>query len=235
MDISSKFSLYDILAMIIPGGVIMACILLFPYLLHSSFHIIECDDCVITKSGWDTIDYIIFFVASYILGLINNSICDYLFRGFRNNPSILASSLLKITNEQENKNLLTFTQGINISNNTPTNFFSLAWITTKAIVFRLVRRHSIHLELIQYEYFQIYHLLIQKDLLGAIPIIESQIALFRNLIFPLIILGILIILNDNPYWGISLVLTAIPVYLVMIYRQNKIYTLVWEGANYYTL
>ena len=83
-EIVSKFSLYDILAMVIPGGTI---------LLFVSLHILGNTLIFDTSKASAGITWTIILIVSYLLGLINQCITNQLWKSFRNNPYLLKYAL----------------------------------------------------------------------------------------------------------------------------------------------
>ena len=82
-ELVSKLSLYDILAMVIPGGTILIYVnTAFGYTLI--FDIAKADSAI----AW-----IVSFAVSYILGLINQTLTSKIWGSFRNNPNMLYTSL----------------------------------------------------------------------------------------------------------------------------------------------
>lgn len=89
MDFFSKLTLYDILAMVVPGGVMLMLLLrLFGYSWVVDERVISPTLCVA-----------VFIVVSYIIGILNHYLTKYIWRGFRNNPHFLFVSLAKIQPE----------------------------------------------------------------------------------------------------------------------------------------
>lgn len=77
----SKISLYDILVMVIPGGVLLYA--LFPE-ISSTF----------PEIGSDTIKWTFIAVLAYLIGLINHQLTSLVWRPFRNSPKMLSISLI---------------------------------------------------------------------------------------------------------------------------------------------
>lgn len=82
-ELVSKLSLYDILAMVIPGGAILI------YLNTVIGNTLIFDK---TKAE-PAITWIISFVVSYIFGIINQTLTSKIWKPFRNNPKMLYASL----------------------------------------------------------------------------------------------------------------------------------------------
>ena len=202
MDVSSKLTMYDFLAMVIPGFLVL---LLFA--------------CIV---GWlplniditDTWFIVFLVIVSYLIGLLWHKISELFFEkiGFRNNPA----QIKKIA-EKEDKGLdnVFFGKGAD--------------------------------EIILEKYYTAYYLLMEKNCLNSIPILEAQVAFIKNLT-PLIGLYILVLLHcDNEIYifiksiiGMGNTLPLIILLLIMMIGltivlptlQNKIYLLVWEGNKY---
>ena len=237
MDISSKFSLYDMLAMIIPGGIIMAAIALSCDVdcLHKG--IITCCGCgAFVNRDINIMQCIILLSASYILGLINNWISDGVFWGFRNNRTAIDNELLRVILENGNINLQSYVgSGYNNSKDSYKCLPYICVTTLCKIIYHwspCMRKNRITPNYVPY--YKAYYALAGSRNLGSIPAIESQVALLRNILIPLIVFLChwkkIFPLNElYPIMGIILT------YIVMIQRQNKAYRLVWESVNYYKI
>lgn len=94
----SGLSLFDFLAMVIPGGLIIAII---GYLLGYKPFVINTDD----SNGFFA--YLIVLVASYLAGLVWNMIMDFFFSKFRNCPRLIKRMLNNIIKEHRGKNDIT--------------------------------------------------------------------------------------------------------------------------------
>lgn len=234
MDIPSKFSLYDILAMIIPGGVVIAGILVGNCVLPASMAKTTnfCCGCQIIEFDPDLYECGALIIISYLLGLINNWISDGIFRGFRNYGYAIKSALIDILETNENNNLKTL-DGITAyehtkgANSCPILIIikTLCKIVASIIPCRKAEKNSHILKL----YFNVYYKLWRNNLLGAVPLIEGQVSLLRNLIIPIMIFAYFTE-NKIGLWRILLIILLI--LIVMIQRQQKIYKIVWEIYNY---
>ena len=224
------------LAMIIPGGIIIASI-------HLLINIDSIKDCLNTLIGFNihnpndiSIVYGIFlFVLIYLSGLTNSIISDYIFRGFRNNHTAIDYERLKILHNTSYINL-NINSNIQPLNFTPVRFIKRLIIMCKDIKEGWSRSYSKPNHNMYYFY---YYALNQEKLLGSVPLIEIQVALLRNTILPLIFLS-LIVLFHNISWN-SLLLSieisciTIGMFILMVERQNKIYNMIWEASCYYKL
>lgn len=106
-DIVSKFSLYDILAMVIPGGAIIVSItLMIKNLLVINENLIE-----------KPLFWIIWLVVSYIIGLLNHILAVFAWKMFRNNDFMIKLSVEKARSHlSENGHFYELTNTIKISN-----------------------------------------------------------------------------------------------------------------------
>jgi len=217
MNVSSKVTLYDMLAMVIPG-----------FLLLLLFQLSICGDCCpyIPCCGSSLITGTLIFIASYVVGLIYNKIsftnikwildclCKkcYLFDKiaeyvklackFRNNPDQIKKARKKFDEEYKE----------NINDNVN-------------------------------DYYKAYYFMMEKNCLNNIPVLEAQVAFLRNMI-PVVLLYIIpLMIHFEKIFGnlshlfsfaVALVIIAIAIvmYRIMVKIQDKIYFLVWEGNEY---
>lgn len=84
-ELVSKLSLYDILAMVIPGGTIIVFIAL---MINNSLIVNE--DLIEKPLSW-----IIWLVISYIIGLLNHTLATFVWKRFRNNDFMIKLSVEK--------------------------------------------------------------------------------------------------------------------------------------------
>lgn len=253
MDITSKISLYDLFAMIIPGGIIIAMILYF-----CNF----CPYCDIIKMFWESEMGIcnppsfllgaIFVICSYIVGLLNNTIADSIFTFFRNNVNFIYNEVRRVITENGNINLWKFVRTM-FDNDNPVNYNLFSYFNTTIWMSNNTLNPRI--------YFSAYYALSQNKLLGNVPILEAQIVLIRNLLFPLFLLVVFLCWQRNvlfcwliyginkEWYGLNALLWSIVVplfmivilfiiavlFIIMVERQNRVYRMVWEAANYYEL
>lgn len=238
MDLSSKFSLYDVLVMIIPGGIIMTAIALTTNTEWLSETVkIYYGDEIVTEYTTNFLSYALILSFTYIIGLINNWINEGIFRGFRNSDVAIENELKKVLKNNGNINLQNFIGHKYDSGKTdivclPHLSIKILWgIICHLLPCRANRSEPIY-------YYKAYYSLSTNQRLGSIPLIETQVALLRNIILPLSLLALLLTYKNIiliPYQSIISVLVIISIYVVMIQRQNKVYNIVWESANYYNL
>lgn len=215
-DIVSKFSLYDILAMVIPGGLIIA--ILGNYCGFIPF-VIE------TEKHNAFFVYSILFTGCYIVGLIYNHIIELLCKGIRNNPFsikyarfLIRKDLKKIPKKYYKNNIHRFLWVVRM------------YIKCLCPKFRHKYNHIIN----QY-YIAYYYTMTQTT--STISIMESQVSFLRNMFLPIL----LILFQFSDFFacfensiGVKLlyIIVVICIPMTIIGRQNKIYQRVWEDYEY---
>lgn len=232
MDITSKYSFYDMLAMIIPGGIVIAGLAKLMDLNCFTNVMVTCCGYKFVHNDFGILEAVIFLCSAYVIGLINNWICDGVFRGFRNNYNAIENGLMRVL--QDNENLYLKTHGIRWNcgtNSQVKSQWKIISMVSKNIYRSLFKSNHSEKNTV---YYRFYYALNERKLLGNIPIIESQVALLRNSLFPLTLLAIVLGVKCKWFWFL-MIFPIIMSYLVMIQRQNKIYCLIWEAANYYKL
>jgi len=86
MDISSKLSLYDMLAMIVPGWMIVVGCLLYINGLQPLLMIFAISS---------VLGYASLLILAYLIGLVWNTFMDFIFCWFRNTPCMIKSAYRK--------------------------------------------------------------------------------------------------------------------------------------------
>lgn len=87
---ASKLSLYDIISMLIPGGIILFILGLYcPYLS-------PCNLCTLTGDNSVAFAIFIFFPLAYMIGIANHIFASILWGALRNNPSLISFCLLRV-------------------------------------------------------------------------------------------------------------------------------------------
>lgn len=243
------------LAMIIPGGVIVACLMSFCDIsimpdknaLYCCYNCCNCDSC---NNDWSIINVTLFIVASYIVGLVNNWICDGIFRGFRNNPIAIIWALDDVISLHGNKGLNGYGGSVckrfKIKNGCLVLlcFYiavacaktSIATIKKALCCYKKVGKSNCYnrtdrIKGFVRHYYKAYYDLLKDNYLGPIPAIEGQVALLRNLTIPTAILGVC--LDCECIIKFMLIVLSLLLYVVMVQRQQKVYKIVWESINYY--
>lgn len=231
----SKLSLFDFFAMLIPGGIIMATIC--PYLncvMPICTEELCCCCKVIVDDEFPAWMWLVLTVVAYLIGLINNWIADGAFRIFRNDRRMIDNELLRVVRSNGVIHLDKF--GGNRYVNSKES--SLCLICAVQLSFKNVIRgfcpdckhqHRNHVE-----YYKAYYCLSRHNLLGGVSIIEAQVALIRNCLIPILLFTVFEhCLSCECVIAIVIMLAAL--FIVMVQRQNKIYRMIWEAANYYEL
>lgn len=231
MDITQKISLYDILAMIVPGLLLMSLgsiitIGLQPLLLL--FH----------KGG--VIEFTAFLTMAYIVGLIWNAVMEYVFNGLRNNRNMIClsrSHKLK-AKDKMGASLLILKMGI-------CEMFC-GWACGKKC-----RTYSTH------EYYRRYYFVMKNKYCDNISILEGHVAFLRNTFLVILFYGVFLMCTANDLFiticTCSCCSTTAPLFLtprilmclgfitiavslfmlvLIIFKQQKIYKCVFEDFQY---
>jgi hypothetical protein len=199
MNAFSKVTLYDMLAIFIPGFLLLL-LLTFVFNIQLPF------------AGSDIVSVILVFVASYITGLIYHKLMEQLLSGcFRNSSSAIKTQAEK------------FYEGYNKDRKQDEND-------------KVKKEYSRH------EYYKAYYVLMKNNCLNSIPTLEAQVVFIRNML-PIILLYIIALCCsckmcrlpesvNSCALAIVLFITEFILIYLMVNIQNKIYSLVWEGAQY---
>ena len=220
MDFTSKLSLYDIIAMIIPGGTILL------YLLINLGYKLTIDEFKINEA----LCWIIGVVASYILGIINHHFTKVLWCRHKNNTDVILCTLL----ETKNKHTIALNDLIGneprCSKNSEDIFcdqvkFSICLVVFFAIgvlIFTVVGKLPcwdacgtyiismllgiLFIIILLYcvpkikrendeglldKYYEAYTYVQQRGQIKGIPIIEGQVAFLQGMLLPLLLLSTL--------------------------------------------
>jgi hypothetical protein len=236
--LSSKISLYDFLAMIIPGGLSLGVILVY----FGEIHILQ------TLPNWSLIS--LFLVVSYLLGLFNHQLTELIWLPFRNNAfeirewhqavyshkqiKYYSPYILKITGEYIIISILAFLS---------LNSAILQWIIgLSAVSLFLLLPNSTspysQTDKTVSKYYRKYYYVENKRKNSSISILESQVAFLKNMCLP-ICLCTVILLNvseksDLDWKRILVAGLAILIVLVRItsIKQGNIYRIVIEDYMY---
>lgn len=228
-----KLSLYDILSMVIPGGIILLFLLGccgFDWRINDVY----VDSKLIWGFG---------IVVSYIIGMGNHVLSKVFWKKYRNNPLLLNRSLKKYRNSYTSK-VNELTEGIKCDEfgvDVIESFlrFSVSiiavllvllilgfWISDIAIpqlcakiVFFLAVASLVvvfvlwllpHINLltdnsfeVQDKYNEAYTYVLQKSKNGEIPVIEGQIAFLQSMILPIALMLILLAAKAKIFFSIS--------------------------------
>lgn len=214
----SSVSLFDLLAMVVPGGLILA---LISHWLGYSWEI----DTKGISNEFIIWGYI--FILSYLVGLMNNSLMNYIFRCFRNNPCCICKEFICGNNKY--KTLLLK----DLRNHIRSCIKKRKLRSEKQKHFKC----CYHRTIID-KYYDAYYYGMKYPSHESIMVMERQVVLMRNLLFPLILA---IVQIDNLLHMFYLdckcikcfyIVGILALYFTMVSRQNKIYRCVWENYEY---
>ena len=202
MDVSSKLTLYDLLAMLVPGWLIV---------VGSESHFWEEIDvcCPAIKTS-------LMLILAYIVGIVWNCLMEFVFRFVRNDISMIQHAFA------ENRE----------SDNGFQRLLYIIWASCKLVcslkfIFKCQKsaNRSSKLDL----YYKFYYYVAKNTYSNAIPVLEGQVALLRNTVV-IVFVGLfpLEIFHDFYLRFIFSVL----MYFAMVYRQYKVYELVRDDYNY---
>lgn len=239
-DFVTKLSLYDILSMLIPGGMI------FVYLSLYLGYQLRIDENVISSAlGWT-----IALVISYLLGLVNHICTTYIWSEFRNTYLNLYSCyivpvlkilmvyvFLGILGYIFQKMIFCMSDGIAILLFIPIAFF-IIMIIGESCDYDEKCKDDYHKE-----YFSKYYYVMKCRYNDDITIMEGQVAFIQNMLFP-ITLFLLVppqLICDKlyagvcffkcEYWYFALLMFVALIYTVFL-RQKKIVERVLEDFEY---
>lgn len=210
MDITQKISLYDILAMIVPGLLLMSLggiitIGLRPLLLL--FH------------KGSVIEFTAFLTIAYIVGLIWNAIMEVAFNGLRNNRKMIR--LLKSKKLREMCRI------------------KASFLTLKRGFFEVSRGLKFWKKWHDYancEYYRCYYFAMKNGYSNHISILEGQVAFLRNMIFVVLFYGVFFFCTANDSYilctGLFMIAVSLFMPVLMIFKQQKIYKCVFEDFQY---
>lgn len=237
-SLASKLSLYDILAMIIPGWLLLSFFLtIFVIDDYPIFNICLTDHTCFIYLVYITGDiYLKIFVTlilSYIIGLIWNMFMNVIFAGFRNDYFSIKRSWISMyifnNNYYHNKNIIN-------------NFIEAHRVLLLIYNYLFTHKISYYNPLLRYIiidlYYSSYYHALKNKFSNDIPILEGQVVFLRNII----IIFILYIIIPFTFYNINLIkccmlafilfILAFLSFFAMISRQNKIYQRVWEDDYY---
>lgn len=231
----SGVSVFDFLTMIVPGGLILA--IGADFFGKMPLMIDMCEQCKF--SG-----YIVILVSSYLLGLINNSLMDFVFKWFRNNPFYIQTQYQKLCASLPNKGILG-------QLNLPSDMIvvkrgasfceyvkSLCQSLKTLIYFTSDYKANEERNKIISGYYTAYYFVATKQINSSISIMECQVAFVRNLILFVFLMGICDKFNVvKTCFGIDIcwwiyIVVSLCLFVVMFTRQNKVYRRVFEDYVY---
>lgn len=231
----SGVSVFDFLTMVIPGGLILA--------MGANFFgkiPLVIDLCAKCKfSG-----YIIILVSSYLLGLINNTLMDFVFKWFRNNPFYIQAQYRKLCASLPNKGILgqlNIPSDIIVVKRSSSfcEYVKSLYHSLKTLIYYTsdYKANDGRNKIIS-GYYTAYYFVATKQINSSISIMECQVAFVRNLILFVFLMGISDKFNVvKTCFGVDVcgwvyIVVSLCLFVVMSTRQNKIYRRVFEDYVY---
>lgn len=198
-----------------------------------------CCGCSIEVNNDMTIIESFFLLAfAYIIGLINNWVNEGVFRYFRNNNTDIYNELRKVINMNGNIHLNKYIDPKHFNYTSIRRLYYIAFFDFVYVVCALIPCKLFGNIRNPKDYYKVYYHLSKENLLGSVPFVESQVALLRNCIIPLILVAISLFRTnycDSRLLPWIIIVIIVSSFIVMVQRQNKVYNLIWESANYYDL
>ena len=258
--LTSNLSLYDLLSMLLPGGILIFVASQHCPDLHANINSLATENTIACST--------FVFTLAYIAGICNHLSASTLWRFLRNNPQILSISLKKTKSQfiktpnlnslikQENTNdsqALAFTQipyiiaagitvaivvvDITFSISTTTYIFMsilgvcfLLWMSTTSWRNGNAEKNKAITE----AYYEAYYFVLQESKNNDISVMESQVAFMQSMFIPM---ALLITIHWEPNdASISLRLILFLVYVgifpVVYNRIIKIHSRIWEDYEF---
>lgn len=255
-DFVSKLTLYDILAMVIPGGAIVLLVIMWMPRSYD-FPIIKTPEAIV----W-TID----LVLAYTVGLINVWFTGHIWTYWRNSTDEIYKSLKKLVTEIRNFvylreahhygkmsykaecplkswiiGIMIVTSCIMVLYNTPYLFYwCIALIMAMFVLLNITNVKNVQNKKFLDKYYEAYYFVQKSTYCKNIATIEAQVAFMQSLTIPLFLfLGtsnekianyLKGIEAQNLKIAILLLFIALVVYIPC--RIKKIYYLVWSDYEY---
>ena len=237
---SSKLTAYDFLGMLIPGVVVMFCVCHSCYSNCLINQIIQyccgCKEVVEEKPTFlaEACLLITFFAASYLTGLIIQSVSTVIWRGLRNDKLALNYTFKKVQYKNDKYFNLNRLVGNNVSDTSlPVLYYMAMQVYLRQVWLILIswlipfKKYSE----IEQQYYEAYYWLASHNRLSATVVIESQINFMRNMIIPIFVMWYTFAeYKCMSYIAITLIILL---FTSMIARQNKVYELIWEDYHWY--
>ncbi|MBP1616089.1 MAG: hypothetical protein H6Q13_3537 [Bacteroidetes bacterium] len=231
--IYSKLSLFDILAMFIPGGIFMAIIVILP----------ENNLTIKSYSKFEEIFVYTFIIALiYLIGLIHNCLMDKLFSCLRNNVCLirLAYNCINNTNETDGHYPCIFYRIRMFLYFDKIQCISICFYESMKRFLGCEERENNDGDNLKQKYYKAYYYVALNSISQSIPILESQFVFVRNMILPIFIVVILfwnqfclkVGLNSSDITLTYRIIFIFSLFLVMFSKLYKIHKLVWEDSRY---
>ena len=202
MDVSSKLTFYDLLAMLVPGWLIVVGV---------EFHFgQEIQACVGICSS--TFNIPLMLILAYVVGIVWNSMMDFVFCFVRNDITMIQHAF---DEGRESKN----------------GFQRLSYIVGASCkLFRHLKcRKSVDDASKLNSYYKCYYYVAKHTYSNAISALEGQVALLRNTIIIVLVglppLGIFHAIHLRLVFSVLM-------YFAMVYRQYRVYELVRDDYKY---
>lgn len=209
MDVSSKLTLYDLLAMLVPGWLIVIGV-------ESHF---GGGMCAYIDVCSPAIKISLMLILAYIVGIVWNCLMEFVFRFVRNDVSMIQHAF---EGRQESENGFQRLSYI--------IFASCKLVCRLRFVFKC--RKSANSSLKLDTYYKCYYYVAKNTYSNAIPVLEGQVALLRNTV--IIVLAGFFPLEIFQTFYLRLIFSVL-MYFAMVYRQYKIYELVRDDYKYLSL
>ena len=239
----SLFSIYEFLGIFIPGIFILGWLICyFPCLESVIWITTDCCCCMAKKSviiaDAFSKEFIIavFIVLAFVLGLIFNIIADGVFHGFRNIPELIEKSAIAQRCKSGEKYPDIVAEQYFTGNHPQelSRFYSIyvTFINILKLLFTCSKKDDLKSRMHIKYYYKAYYRIMQCNLLGNIPRLEAQVNFLRNMALLSLIFGLIFMFSFSVTPCCSCLLFSTACFIVMVNRQNKIYSLVWEGYNF---
>lgn len=262
-EIFSRLSLYDILAMLIPGGTILTFIALsWNFELYFD-----------TSKVAPTLAWTIMLTLAYLIGIVNHIVTSVLWSPFRNNLEMIneAGKVVDgVKGEKSNRVLVYYCIALLITMIALICWFfccckwndCACWIFVVLGLYMIIMVISLfknrrkdsnkkkedekekekEKEKLMDAYYRSYYFALKNSYSNDIPRMEGQVAFMQSMIIPLLLLILLPkdVLSDYIFGyeccvrGLVISLIVLMV-LAIILRQRKIYERVWEDAKFLKL
>ena len=213
--IVNKMTLYEVIAMVVPGAIIMYCI----WLLQMDFwrpFLVQWGYAWDVNYLYDVILSIVVFVIADVIGLLNYWIVDGIWRllRLRNNPRIIKCWLRKYMESMAYTNLKQLVEDR-----------QTVWGN------ELTDVCGMNSELVQDIYYEAYTYALKQNARSNVPFLEHQVAMLKGLIVPLSWM-VLILFQEQWYNWLLAAGVAVTLVVLAIARQKKIIALVFEDYEY---
>ena len=258
-EIFSKLSLYDMLAMLIPGGTILVFIALS----------LDFELYLDTSKMAPALAWTVMMILAYLIGIVNHIVTSVLWSPFRNNIEMV-NEVGKVVDGVKGEKSIRFLINCCIEPIITILLIVLVclffycckwndcacWIFVVPVYYMVMMLISLfknrrkdsnkkkedEKEKLMDAYYRSYYFALKNSYSNDIPIMEGQVAFMQSMIIPLLLLTLLPkdVLSDYIFGyeccvrGLVISLIVLMV-LAIILRQRKIYERVWEDAKFLKL